>query len=720
MTPELRNLVGTTGAAWTTSYLGRNHLVIPVVALMDGVIHAINAPTAERVTAGMLTHAAKSWDGKPLCFGHPVRDGRQISAAEAGVADVYAFGVIQNSRMSGSKLLMDAYVDPVRAEKLGGAEFLRRLQTGQPPCDVSVGAFVSVDQTPGTFNGRAYEAVWRETHGDHLAFLTKTRGACDQQMGCGTHRAAQADAGATIEGAAGVVVPGTAIEPVIQKLRGAMEDEKRTLAQRLLGLFHFKSAAASYTDLQESLTEALRAVVPGFLCVDSVYLDDTVVYMTGSPLVAGPGEPNDMCMFRRSFTADKNGEVTLEDDAEEVEAVTTYEPKAAAAKTAMTDCPTCEGLGQVDGKDCPTCDGEGEVPMKTAEEMRHAANPEGINQYTKGGGSKGGYPEGEGRGKGGRGPDKEEAYPGKFDKGSKLSPKEASFAKQAVGELDLTDEGLEGNETDKDIDGIADDVLFRGSYSTGQSIVDAFGSGPNGPSKKAERVIDEVRSQVVGQLKDMRDFLKESAARNAEALRAAEGKEQAQSPCGCPAEHRSTNRKENTMKDRVKALIACSKNPFTEADAPWLDAIPETHLEALASSFDKTDLKAAEELATKAAADLKAAEELKALAEKPKTEEEFLATAPESIRTLVADKKAQDEAQKGTLVTALKTAQSEYSEDELKAMDLKSLRRLANVASVEQPDYSGRGVVPNRTAAEADVYRNPPDGYALAIAAQKQ
>ena len=85
--------------------------------------------------------------------------------------------------------------------------------------------------------------------------------------------------------------------------------------------------------------------------------------------------------------------------------------------------------------------------------------------------------------------------------------------------------------------------------------------------------------------------------------------------------------------------------------------------------------------------------------------------APEEIRTLVADKKAQDAAQKADLVATLKAAQSEYTEDELKAMDVKALSRLVKVAKV---DYSGQSFP--RTAAENDVYANPPDPYAAGIA----
>jgi len=184
------HLRGALGAVKTAMLGGKEHLVVPVIALMDGVIHAVNASSPERVTAKTLAKAASSWNGRPLVLGHPTRNGRQCSANDPEIEASHRFGTIFNSRMQGSRLLMDAYVDPDLALRVGGSEFVRKIRAGEQ-IEVSVGAYVQTSPEEGLYNGKPYKGTWLETHGDHLAFLPGGRGACSIEMGCGAHRAAE-------------------------------------------------------------------------------------------------------------------------------------------------------------------------------------------------------------------------------------------------------------------------------------------------------------------------------------------------------------------------------------------------------------------------------------------------------------------------------------------------------------------------------------------------
>ena len=56
-------------------YHGREHLVVPLVALMEGVIHAVNAADPEFVPADVLS--TMGWDGRPVVLGHPTKNGRE-------------------------------------------------------------------------------------------------------------------------------------------------------------------------------------------------------------------------------------------------------------------------------------------------------------------------------------------------------------------------------------------------------------------------------------------------------------------------------------------------------------------------------------------------------------------------------------------------------------------------------------------------------------------
>lgn len=170
---------------------GRPHLVVPVVALMEGVVHAVNADSPELVPAAALAKAAASWNGRPLVLGHPVRDGRHISANDPLVIAERGFGTVFASKMNGTKLGMEAWVDVGRLEALGKHELLARLRAGDQ-VEVSVGAGVHTLSEGGMHGGKKYLASWDSIQGDHLAFLETGRGACSIAMGCGVNRVAAA------------------------------------------------------------------------------------------------------------------------------------------------------------------------------------------------------------------------------------------------------------------------------------------------------------------------------------------------------------------------------------------------------------------------------------------------------------------------------------------------------------------------------------------------
>jgi len=185
------HLLGATGQPRTEVWNGKEYLVVPVVALMEGVIHAVNAETPELVPFATLEKAAASWNGKPVTLGHPKKDGKQCSAGDPGIVESHGIGVVRNSRVDKGtkKLLQEAWIEKLRAKKLH-PEMFARLEASKVE-EVSVGAFVVTDGKAGTHsNGREFKGSWVEADGDHLAFLPGGRGACSVDMGCGTHRAA--------------------------------------------------------------------------------------------------------------------------------------------------------------------------------------------------------------------------------------------------------------------------------------------------------------------------------------------------------------------------------------------------------------------------------------------------------------------------------------------------------------------------------------------------
>ncbi len=170
---------------------GREHLVVPVVALVEGVLHAVNADEAEYVPPEFIAAAAASFNGRPLVLGHPVQGGRHVSAVDPRVMEERGFGTIFNARDEKGKLVMEAWCDVERLVALGQQRMLDDLRNGKQ-IEVSVGAAVKTLAERAVWNGKKYAGRWAAGAGDHLAFLPGGRGACSVAMGCGAMRAAEA------------------------------------------------------------------------------------------------------------------------------------------------------------------------------------------------------------------------------------------------------------------------------------------------------------------------------------------------------------------------------------------------------------------------------------------------------------------------------------------------------------------------------------------------
>jgi hypothetical protein len=181
------------GALRMDRFEGREHVVVPVVALVQGVIHASNAPAAELVLAEEFGKAPQAWNGRPVMLNHPSNSGHQVSANSPQVLERSAIGTIFGARVEGERLLLEAWIDPGKVGAVGGEapRVLARLRRGETT-EVSVGAFVLTEARSGVWNGVRYAGVWREIVPDHLAVLSEgTVGACSVEMGCGAPRAAE-------------------------------------------------------------------------------------------------------------------------------------------------------------------------------------------------------------------------------------------------------------------------------------------------------------------------------------------------------------------------------------------------------------------------------------------------------------------------------------------------------------------------------------------------
>lgn len=179
----------------------------------------------------------------------------------------------------------------------------------------------------------------------------------------------------------------------------------------------------------------------------------------------------------------------------------------------------------------------------------------------------------------------------------------------------------------------------------------------------------------------------------------------------------------NARAELIAALVTDKFSGFKDGDEGLLEACSDARLEEFraASETRKSEATAHTRLETdhrNTSARLKIAEDKLKANEQELTEDEFLAKAPASIKTLIESHKAQEAELRADLVSALKDCGAN-TEDELKKMDIPTLKTLAKYARVNVPDFSGRGLPVQRNASEQPNYA-PPKPYTLALKAQSE
>lgn len=316
-------LAARTGEIRTAEYNNLEHIVIPVVMMVEGVVWAANSPFPALVLAEEFSKFPDGWNGRPIVGGHPYKHGSPVSANAPDVLEENAFGFIFNTHVKGDRLCAEAWIDPVRAKRPGsvGERTLERIKEGTEILEVSVGVFTEIEDRKGIFNGLQYEGIWRDYVPDHLAILAEGDiGACSVEMGCGAMRAATVH----LVTAAGM----QAMKREVLQVKDTPNTEtKKGIKERFAAFLKSFTVTvaedASDREVANLLDSALRASEPGYLGIDEVFSADGNVVFAVMP-------EDRFVLKRRSFTLD-GGVVTLKDDGEEVVRKSTFEPVTASA-----------------------------------------------------------------------------------------------------------------------------------------------------------------------------------------------------------------------------------------------------------------------------------------------------------------------------------------------------------------------------------------------------
>lgn len=179
------------GSYSTGTLQGKEYIIVPVVALVEGVIQGMAAEGPEMAYAEEFGRYPDSWNGRPIVMSHPTVDDKPVSANSPSVLEDYQIGYIFNASLEGDKLQHEAWVSVDRMNSLNddSKAILETLQKGEM-IEVSTGYYAQIEKTPGIYNNVKYDAVQRNIVPDHLAFLPNgTIGACSNADGCGAQLA---------------------------------------------------------------------------------------------------------------------------------------------------------------------------------------------------------------------------------------------------------------------------------------------------------------------------------------------------------------------------------------------------------------------------------------------------------------------------------------------------------------------------------------------------
>jgi hypothetical protein len=350
----------------TATFRGHAHVVVPVVALMEGVFWASNAADPEMIYATELAIAPAGWNGRPVVMNHPDLATTNGSANEPQILEAQAFGHIFNTwdreRILQSKQLgMEAWLDEELAERVGheALDVIRRAQAREP-IEISVGVFQRIDDSPGVYNGRKFKGIWRNVVPDHLAMLSQGMlGACSNDRGCGVRAAGARIYTLSANGVQEETVPN---EPIT--VPPVVPPQTRTLKERLLGVLKPKPRALadgiSVSDIWSALEQQTRAIEPAFLGVAEVFPEDNEYVYAVNP-------DDKTVLFRRSYSIDGTT-ISIAGEKLEVQFVSSYEPvtqAAAAAPAATARAANC-GCGGTN----PTTAAQGATNMDPAKKAR--------------------------------------------------------------------------------------------------------------------------------------------------------------------------------------------------------------------------------------------------------------------------------------------------------------------------------------------------------------
>ena len=301
---------------------GKNHIVVPVVALVEGVHYGNGGPFF--YPAVEIAKYVASWNGIPIPVFHPEEYGKNVSANSPSVIEERSVGRFFNAFFDsdGGKLKGELWIDEDKAKKI--SPDILSLIFGGRPLEVSTALWSDDDATPGTWHDEEFVATVMNFRPDHIALLPGGEGACSWADGCGV-RANKQNQKKVVQDS----------PHVVQNSPQGGEDMKTSVPGKIkillaqignaLGLI---SNELSHEDLRSKIQGVLDGLDnQGWIHFVRTIYDNFVVYEArGNNPNEGIVTPGQGKLYKRGYTVDDQDNVTLTSDAQEVREEINYIP----------------------------------------------------------------------------------------------------------------------------------------------------------------------------------------------------------------------------------------------------------------------------------------------------------------------------------------------------------------------------------------------------------
>lgn len=302
---------------------GREHLVIPIVLMVEGVHHGSGGPMFYPMDA--ISHNFQTWNGMPVPILHPTNSaGIPVSCNDPGIIERQNVGRLYNVHIDSGKLKGEAWIDVSKANKIDPL-LLPAIKNGIQ-VEVSTGVYTFDDMTSGEWNGEAYNGIIRDIRPDHLALLPGLEGACSWEDGCGVRL--NKKGGEQLDELDKVKTE-EEVKAIGQALLQADPDKRTWLKGRLVGLarfFGFRISEVSDSELRQKLQiEVDKLDKPPepasgiFHYVRDVFGNDGYFIYE----IRG-GDGTDNKLFKQKFELSDAGEIKMKGKASEVTEETRY------------------------------------------------------------------------------------------------------------------------------------------------------------------------------------------------------------------------------------------------------------------------------------------------------------------------------------------------------------------------------------------------------------